>query len=106
MYRFIVKLIVPIVFISFLGRAVLLRALLQSVARRLAATGVTLPSWAPFLKMPNMKTVVTSTVSHVGWVGGGFCIRQRWVSGCGRLTVRGWPLICWHVGGLRLDGDP
>ena len=69
-------------------------------------TGVTFPSQAPFLKMPNAKTVITSTVLHIGWVGGSLSIGRRGVAGDGRLVVRGRPLTCWRVGILGSGHDP
>ena len=73
----VIKLVIPVILVPVFLGAISLRVLLQSVVRRLPATGVTPPTWAPFSKMPNMKIVVALTVLHIGGIGSGFSIRGR-----------------------------
>jgi len=93
-YRLVIEFIISIILIPFFCGAVSFRALLQSVVRRLLTADVTPPTGTLFSKVPDMKTVITSTVSHIGGIGGGFGIRRRGSTRSRWLAVRGRPLTC------------
>jgi hypothetical protein len=70
---FIREVIRPIVFVPVIAMGVIiLWALLQSMVRWMVAADVALPTWTPFSKVPDSKTVKTLRHSHVGGVDDDF----------------------------------
>jgi hypothetical protein len=106
-HHLIVKFIISIIDIPVISMGIVsLRALLQSVVRRLMTTGVTPLARALFSKMPDAKTVVTLTVLHIGWIGRSLCIGQRRLHGDRSPPIRGRPVICQCGGILESGHDP